>query len=182
MGLYSGPPRDRPEAHHSDYYQGLKTVSFACAGFSLMFLLIGVPELLYPSGEIDSPRAYALLGLGSVMALIALWAYTEMQNEHEVSPLYVEFRNKQLRNAQVGKDVYFLAQDIVDALLEGTEEKNRALARLCRGKGCRTIEKKKFIAIEVVVNYLTDRDDRKSILLMRVMRDLQFQQKRADEH
>lgn len=173
MDLYSGPRRDRPETLYSGYASGLVAIIATCTIAAIGFFSIGVPELMHPQGKMDSARLYALLGIACLCTLVALVAGRALKNEWaDVSPVYVEFRDKQLRNLWIDDALYFLASDITDSLFQSEQDRSKALTGIGQRKGCRLVQGKVFVSTDALVKYLSPRDDRLSILLLREIRRL----------
>jgi hypothetical protein len=172
MSDYSGPPRGRPETTFSDYANGLRTIAGLCALFALFFLSVGIKEFISP-GKMETARMYAALGIGCALALIAAACVRGLQTEwKEVSALYIEFRDKQLRNTLVDKEVFFLAQDIVDSVFLEQSDRDDALRKLNLQRGKRMLDNKLFVNVNAIAEVFSKRDDRSSILLMREMRNI----------
>lgn len=175
MSFYSGPPRDRPEALHSGFTKNLCGIIAICTFTAILFLGAGLAELINPLGKLEGAQLYATIGIGFAAVLVALWSYRALQKEYgETSPVYVEFRNKQIRNILVRGEIHFLLQDIVNIVYSTPQEASAAMMRLARGPGCQVIDGKPFLSLDAIAAFLSTRDDRTSILLMREMKSLIF--------
>jgi hypothetical protein len=141
----------------------------------MFFLGTGIADLVNPKGKLQGARLYAALGIGFSALLVALLSFRALraeQHAHKESAVYVEFRDKQIRNTLVRGEVYFLLHDIVHSIYNTPEEASGAMKRLARGEGFRKIEGRPFLSLDSVANFLSTRDDRPSILLMREMNRL----------
>lgn len=170
MDAYSGPPRDRPETTFSGYANGLRTIVLFCAIFAFIFLSFGIKQFFNP-GKMEAAQLYATLGIGCALVLVAAGCARALQKEWEnVSPLYIEFRGKCLRNILVDKEIYFLADDIVDSILLEKSEREIVMGKLSLQRGKRLLGNKLFISKNTIEEVFAKRDDRSSILLMRQIR------------
>jgi hypothetical protein len=77
-----------------------------------------------------------------------------------------------LRGLPILGEVYFLLHDIVHSIYNTPEEASGAMKRLARGEGFRKIDGRPFLSLDSVAKFLSTRDDRPSILLMREMNRL----------
>ena len=172
MSDYSGPPKGRPETTFSDYANGLRAIAGLCAFFAFFFLAVGITEFLSPR-KMETARMYATLGIGCALALVAAACVRGLQTEwKEDSALYMEFRDKQLRNTLVDKEIFFLAQDIVDTVFLEQSDRDEALRKLNLQRGKRMLGGKVFVNTQAIGEVFAKRDDRSSILLMREIRKL----------
>jgi hypothetical protein len=172
MSDYSGPPKDRPETTFSGYANGLRAIAGLCAFFAVLFLIVGIKEFIRPE-KMDAARMYATLGIGCALALTAAACVRGLQTEwKEVSSLYIEFKDKQLRNTLVDKEIFFLAQDIVDAVFLERSDREEALSKLNLQRGKRMLDRRLFVNANAIDEVFAKRNDRSSILLMRAMRTL----------
>lgn len=173
MSFYNGPPKDRPETLHSGFTQNLYAIIAICSITAILFLGAGLSELINPRGKLEGSRLYATIGIGFAAALVALVSYRALQKEFkERSPVYIEFKDKQLRNILVRGEVYILLKDIVDIVYPTPEEASTAMMRLARGAGCKVIDGRPFLSLDAIAAFLSTRDDRISILLMRETKNL----------
>ena len=172
MGAYSGPPKGRPETTFSGYANGLRAIAGLCAFFAFLFLPVGIQEFISPR-KMETARMYASLGIGCALALVAAACVRGLQTEwKQVSALYIEFRDKQLRNTLVHEEIFFFAQDIVDAVFQQRSDKDHALSKLNLQRGKRMLGGKLFVNTNAIAEVFSKRDDRSSILLMREMHKL----------
>ena len=172
MSDYSGPPKGRPETTFSDYANGLRAIAALCGFFAFFFLFVGIQEFISP-GKMETARMVATLGIGCALALVAAACVRGLQTEwKEVSALYMEFRDKQLRNTLVEKEIYFLAQDIVDSVFLEQADRDDAMGKLNLQRGKRMLGNKLFVNTHAIGEVFSKRDDRSSILLMREMRKI----------